>query len=108
MNGDIVSNKKIRRAVVQRMSDEDKPKLKKNRPLLRGKLSYTKHYPSCRIITVWCPYCAEDHRHGWPFDEITKPEHRWAHCDSDSNSPFEEKGYYIQPEPGELKRVPQI
>jgi hypothetical protein len=47
------------------------------------------------IISVWCPFCREQHLHGWdPGYGSTHAEHRTAHC-SNAESPFKETGYYI-------------
>ncbi len=40
-------------------------------------------------MAVWCPYCADFHRHG------NEQGHVRAHC-IDDNSPYHETGYYIK------------
>lgn len=60
----------------------------KGLPILRGRVIGT-------LIYVHCPYCDDEHTHGWEPGE-TKPTMRCAHC-HDQRSPFDQSGYYIAP-----------
>lgn len=75
-----------------------------NRPLLRGiliDLGPWRDAPDrpgwqrqSATISVWCPWCARWHYHGWdPEHNGSHVEHRCAHCGD--GSPFRETGYYI-------------
>ncbi|SEA16621.1 hypothetical protein SAMN05660420_01448 [Desulfuromusa kysingii] len=72
--------------------------------ILRGHISNDS--PNCCQIAVYCPYCGEDHIHGWP-SRITNTkylEHRSAHCfdtptQRRTESPFYVQGYLIGIQP---------
>jgi len=71
-----------------------------NRPILRGHTyalrgKATPSGPNLGIA-VHCPYCDQLHHHGWDAG-VWRPEHRVAHCASDSGSPFNDGGYWIAP-----------
>jgi hypothetical protein len=59
-------------------------------PILRGRVVGTQ-------IFVHCPYCDQDHIHGWAPGE-RKPTHRAAHC-VNPQGPWREGGYYVAPLP---------
>jgi len=68
--------------------------------ILRGYIS--NDGPDCCQIAVYCPYCGENHIHGWPSRATNSKylEHRSAHCSDASTrrrteSPFYVKGYLI-------------
>lgn len=74
------------------------------RPLLRGILTDLGRWSddSSRpgwqrrwaTISVWCPWCARWHYHGWdPADDARHIEHRCSHCGD--GSPLRETGYWI-------------
>ncbi|GAI86261.1 unnamed protein product [marine sediment metagenome] len=63
--------------------------LKKGIPVLKGIIGDGQ-------IFVWCPHCRKYHIHGLGGGQDPGvPQHRVAHCSSDS-SPFIETGYYIK------------
>lgn len=75
---------------------------RKKTPIVKGYLSEN---PSSkrgwRLFRFWCPFCRENHQHGFPPAEEYNSrkkykEHRAAHCFNES-SPFREHGYFLQP-----------
>ena len=91
---------------MQQFSSEIDPKTGLH--ILRGHISNDN--PNCCQIAVYCPYCGENHIHGWP-SRTTNSKHlelRSAHCFDTSTrrrteSPFYVKGYLVGIHPEQIK-----
>ena len=48
-----------------------------------------------RLVYVYCPYCHEAHRHGWPQEAKQEaPGHRFSHC-ADFAIRYPDQDYFI-------------
>ena len=48
-----------------------------------------------RLVYVYCPYCHEAHRHGWPQQAKQEaPGHRFSHC-ADFAIRYPDQDYFI-------------
>ena len=54
-------------------------------------------YDTGTQLTVWCIYCKNWHWHGRGSDGDMPSAlgHRWSHCVSDANSPYDQTGYIL-------------
>ena len=87
--------------------------LKPDEPLLVGNLFLVqggKRTPPHLLIHVWCPYCKQQHEHGWPGNkgnggfEADRVTWRVAHCVQHRGTPRgfgpgDEHGYWIGLDP---------
>lgn len=53
-------------------------------------------YDTGKQLVVWCAYCRDWHSHGRGNGGSDGEGHRWAHCISASNSPYDKTGYFLR------------